>query len=390
VIPSETLSVFINPDYGLDGYTTYAILNSDDGSLLDFKEVVVGDTLQLNFSPSTKYHLSIYRSSTIGGGNFTSMFTYLDIPVDKMMTIGLPTENYDIPTEPGENFKVTVRHQNTLKGITLSNAVGNTSFLNTINGFTATSEMQGKNGLNEHIITVIDNANKPHYLLFFTQEGIDSYSFDFSEFKAFDFEKQIENNELSFSAFIVQAMVATGDGLKKAFLAQQYNPFDGTATSSNYTLGYLEGFPLHHTFISANVKNSPKQSLVFTSSYTVPRDIVLTTPQKLASVNANFLNFSFDLPANFDRWTANWQWRSNDNSSAFTWNQYGENPSTPLIKLPEVLINQNPLLQDLSVLKLSRIDVVKGRFTYQQWLEHEFIQRSNAAEYEDLIWNESF
>ena len=387
--PTEQFSIYVAKEYKADSQTIYAVLHNDDGSVLDFKEVVNDDTLKFTLPESATYHLTIHKGQINKGIKTSNLITYMDIPTGQTISLGLPTESTLISAEPDESFEVNVKHSGSIKIINICNAIGNKSNFSSVTNNVAQAKMQSNKGLDEHLISLVDKEGKSFYKTFILDKEKNNYSFDIDEFKNYDFEVQIENQEIRIVNFLIQGMVYRDNELKRAFSTSVFISEYSGIDSERYTLGYLNRYPLFETNIFAKVKNNENQSLSIASRSSAPPLLDLATPQPLQVQSKKISNFSLILPASFERWNASWLYQEN-NDIPIAWSIHGNTTEIPEFKLPTELVAENDQLQMISELKLSYTKMIKGKFSYKEWLLNEFVERNDPLEFQEVTWTELY
>jgi len=307
ITPSiEQFSIYVEKDYKIESQKIYAILHNNDGNVIDYKEVFNDDTLKFTLHESTSHHLTIHTGQINNGINTSILNTYMNIPTDRSLTLGLPIESTLITAEQSDSFEVNVNHGGSLKIINVSNAIGNKSNFSSVTNNIALAKMPSNKGLDEHLISVVDREGKSYYKTFFLEEGKNKYTFDIDEFKNYDFEVQIENQELIIVNYLIQGMVFRDVDLKRAFSTSVFISESSGIDSEKYTLGYLNQYPLFETNIFAKVKNNANHSLSISSRSSAPPVLDLATPQPIQIQSKKISDFSLILPTNFERWNAKW------------------------------------------------------------------------------------
>ncbi|MFC5623731.1 hypothetical protein [Algoriphagus winogradskyi] len=387
--PTEEFSIYVEKEYKADNQTKYAVLHNGDGSVLDFKEVINDDTLKFTLPESTVYHLTIYSSDVYNGAKHSILSTYLNITANGSITLGLPTESTLISGEKSNNFEVKVNHSGNIKIIGISNAIGNKSTSSTVSSNYASAEMTSDKDLDEHLISLMDMNGRSYYKLFFIEEGKINYTFDFEEFKTYEHEIQIENQELNFSSLQVHEMVIRNNALKRAFSRMVFPAGFFGDQPENYTLGFMDGFSIYETSISARVRSNSNLSLFIRARFSALPTLDLATPQTLQIKSENLSNFGLILPASFERWSARWRYQEN-NTISMAWSIYGNTTEIPEFKMPAELVEQNDHLQKISDLKLETVTAIKGKYTYEEWLLNEFVERNDPLEFQEVTWTELY
>ncbi|WPR77470.1 hypothetical protein [Algoriphagus sp. NG3] len=386
VLPLNQLKIYVHEYYTSQGDRTYVLIHDHDGKVSDYQEVLNGDTLKLNLSSSTNHHLTIYNSGQENTGHYSSLKTFMNVPVDVVLILGLSEHTIETPSELGNELEVIATSEdNEIQSGSISNAAGNFQLFSNISGNQMNLKINRRIGFDEHLIFVSDKSGKPYYKFFFQKEGQTLYPFNLSEFKDFEYELVLENTGLKFNTVIVQEMIGKGNSFTGSFLH-----YSSTFNPDKIILGYLEGFPLHHTFLSANPESSTNQSVNIIARSVKPPQLDLAIPQPLAVVDKDFYNFSFKLPEYYERWSGNWLIKDSNNSPLLRWTISGNEQKNPQLELPQELISQNPRLQELNKLELSSLSIIKGKFNYSEWLENELVKKNTPYEFQEITWRETF
>ncbi|HZY82181.1 MAG TPA: hypothetical protein VFE50_21800 [Cyclobacteriaceae bacterium] len=364
--------------------STYVILQTTDGELIDLKRVETGDvvTFDSEFSRD-KMDVTIARIyPDASGGGLANVWSYLDVPGGQTWTLRYSQVMYGTERQASETGSYNMVFEN----VSPIYAMAISDHYFSVNSRSTASPPGVRAGIRKDIpkqlLSLHSSAGNPRYQ-FVNPKPDTLFMVDYNKMNEFDNVLSVSFSEPSFVYAHVMAYETMEDYKYLTGYVLYDNAISVATKKSVVSFGYLDNMPKFRTEVSAS---NGKTNVTYVSRGKMPERISLPKYDDvvLQEKTQAYVTYSSKIDVAYRiSWFVSTNFSPGTNGTAWYFHAPGGRSRHPT--MPAVLLSKFPKI-GAAALRHSSSTFYTKSWTYDKFLEREFgkVRKGEEEEYEDV------